>query len=191
MPIYKGSQLINTISVGGVIKQVYRGSTLVYSGGVKELPIYQWGVADGYAHGSVGSWSPNSTNIGLSIYGSTVYLSELTNITGTLGEANSTVKASSYGGRGSENVAKFNRLLTDSDGNLFYIYGFVEGYVIFLVAVSPKQQVGDKVPTAANVAYIVTDATGNKGSVYWPDGTFLKTYTYSYKNLVGSYTYRS
>ena len=156
MPIYKGSSKQGTIYVGGTkIGKVYKGNTLVYSGGEKQILLYSIG-SNEY---TLGYPSPNS-NLVCTSQNNLNENRYLTAISGTIGNTGSSItinpgKSCTYSGT----------TFTDSNGNLFYLYDFSGGYGQNHAFVSPKQQLGDYIPTTyLQIISIKISADGSTGS---------------------------
>lgn len=164
MPIYKGSTKQGTIYVGGTkIGKVYKGSTLVYSGGEKQILLYSIG-SNLY---TLGYPSPNSnlvctsaTNLNENRY--------LTAISGTIGNTGSSItinkgKSATYSGTS----------FTDSNGNLFYIYQYSGNMGYDYAFVSPKQKLGDYIPTSyLSLISIKISANGSIGTYNYSNPAF-------------------
>lgn len=121
------------------IGKVYKGSTLVYSssGGGESIPITLLNTPNSLA--ILGNLGPNK------IYalseGRTLYSIE--SINGNIGESGSSI----YAG---DRKASYKTKLTDSEGRLFYVYTWTVHSTNLCYYVSPKQEVGDKIPRCSN-----------------------------------------
>lgn len=153
MPIFKGSTKQGTIYVGGTkIGKVYKGSTLVYSGGEKQILLYPIG-SNSY---TLGYPSPNSNLIFTNA--NNIYL---TAISGTIGNTGSSITIST-----GQSATYSGNSFTDSNGNLFYIYQYYGSMGYDHAFVSPKQKLGDYIPTA--LLYMISikiSANGSTGKI--------------------------
>lgn len=142
MPIYKGSTKLGTVYHGGTkIGKGYRGPTLVYSSGTKTLPIYQLGTyvsfgITGHAF-SLDYPVPNSKINTFSAQEITSILFTLKSINGTLGTSGSSITVSEVSAG-----LSFRQTVTRA-GLPFYEYATRDG--VYLLLVSPKQKIGDKI----------------------------------------------
>lgn len=157
MPIYKGSTKLGTVYHGRTkIGKVYKGSTLVYSGGEKQILLYSIG-SNLY---TLGYPSPNSNLI----YTSTTNINEnrhLSAISGTIGNTGSSITMNN-----GQSATYSGNSFTDSNGNLFYIYQYYGSIGYDHAFVSPKQKLGDYIPTA--FLYIISikiSADGSTGKI--------------------------
>lgn len=144
MPIYKESQKMGSIYVGGSkIKAVYKGSALVYQG---VAPIDQWCSGDSM-------FTLTRPKVG-SHYLMGINQATLSSITGTIGEEGSIITGVSP--TGGNFTAGYSHPIGDTsvyqtpkdlDGRIFYPYlyryrvGSVNTFMVLWL--SPNQQVGD------------------------------------------------
>lgn len=184
MPIYKGSTKIGKIYYGSTkIGKVYKGSTLVYSGGEEIIPITKI-LQSTYSYSIVGNLEPNKTYAS----DSTNFTHKLQSINGTIGESGSTITTFSDTAQFSTEL-KFNKQITDSNGRLFYVYYTIIGtYVDFVVSISPKQKIGDKVPIGS-YQLITTNSNATSFTGISING-YTKSFSIDTNTVIDYYTYR-
>lgn len=173
MPIYKGSTKLGTVYHDGTkIGNVYKGSTLVYNL-KKNIDMYKLGNYSNYTVYCAGYPKPNFKLMTVwTIYKGTGSdlgpFETVTNITGNIGQANSsityTIINSSYTG---QYDASLN--LTDSYGKTYFAYKY-NAFVALIAFALQNTVVGDNV-CASEAKYGIVSADGNTITVTFSNDT--------------------
>lgn len=190
MPIYKGSTKIGTISIGPTkIGKVYHGSTLVYEGNTKTIPIYQVpanlsaGGNTNYAPITVFGYPTANTTVphGAGPTDNTPGKYLIKSINGTLGTAGSSIVATNHMSPSNPDTTYTYDYSRTIGGYYFHFYYTGGGFAVFRLYVSPKQRAGDYVVMDMLPSEFVCNAgvTGGTSISYYPPGGTLSTYTYS------------
>lgn len=150
MSIYKGNQKITTLSVGGVkIGKVYKGGTLVFQDKIEEiLTLYI------YTNGSVFP----SVSVGSYYTSKSVNTNDLKIITGTIGNAGSSVATIKVvNNKPYTTTFTFNREV-NLNGYKYYEYFSQRSYAY----ISPKQLINDRIIISAEqmTTNIITYVSG-------------------------------
>lgn len=150
MSIYKGNQKIAKLSVGGVnIAKVYKGSTLVFQDKIDViLKLYKYTNGNVFPSVSVGSYYSSKT----------VVTDALKIITGTIGNAGSSVSVIKVvNNRPYTTTFNFNREV-NLNGYKYYEYIGSRGYSY----ISPKQLIDDRIILSVEqiTTNIITNVSG-------------------------------
>lgn len=163
MPIYKGSTKLGTIYHGGTkIGKVYRGSSLVYNL-KKNIDMYKVGNYSNYTVYCAGYPNPNFKlmTVWTILKGNGLDLGPfetITNITGNIGQANSSI---TYTIGETSITGKYDTSLnlTDSYGKTYFAYKH-DSYVPEIGFALQNTVVGDNV-CASEAKYGIVSADGN------------------------------
>lgn len=183
MPIYKGSNKLGTIYHGGTkIGKVYKGSTLVYSDSTKNIPVYFVGDYRGSKFFTLGFPLADGNLVVVTGSDTASVLSPIIGITGNLGESGSTITTQYT----AENQNTFQGSFTDSYGNLFYRYYYMNFIDIF-VFVSPKANIGDNALISfATYCHISSD--GKTLTYFYPNTS--QSFAITNPTIVSNYIYK-
>lgn len=190
MPIYKGSTKLGTISRGPTkIGKVYHGSTLVYEGNTKTIPIYQ--VPANLSAGGNTNYLP-ITVFGYPTANTTVPKGSgwpdntpgkflLKSLTGTIGVAGSSIVSTNAINQSSADVAYNYTYSRTLGGYYFHLYQHGSGFLLHTLYVSPKQRIGDYLIMNTLPADFVCNAavTGGITTYYYPPSESRDPYQYS------------